>query len=540
MSELDDDVDAPEIRRVGRRAFARTVGVGGVALLATGVRGAARADAATGSWNLSGNAGTTPPSSFLGTTDGQPLVLKTNNVERVRVVAGGQVGIGTTSPTAGLHVKASTAGATAILGKSTGATNASARGVAGSVTDQGYGVRGDAGSGFGVYGNALAGVGVGGTSNNIGVRGNGTSVGVDAITGPNGTGVRSSVDGGAATAVRAGATSGGTGVSATSDTGLAVLAFGGSVGVYALADAGGTGVSSSTSGDNSASKGVSGTVPNLGYGVYGSAGSGFGVYGTSSAASGVAVGGDGAADGIGVKGHVPSTGYGLYGVADGAGIGVYGTCGANGNAGRFDGAVVVNGGTQLVGPAGQVVLLIDEPGLSTALRGGEFAGHDIFANNLYIAGTKNFRIDHPQDPANKFLVHSCVESDERMNVYSGSAVLDAQGRATVRLPSYFHALNRDARVQLTAVGRGHVWVEHEVADGRFVIGGDADRKVFWQVSGVRQDAYAKANPMTVEVDKAPHERGLYATPEAHGFGSEHRINRAVRHAGPAGAHDNVA
>lgn len=51
-------------------------------------------------WKLTGNAGTNPAGNFLGTTDSQPLVLRTNNVERLRLDEGGNVGIGTASPTA--------------------------------------------------------------------------------------------------------------------------------------------------------------------------------------------------------------------------------------------------------------------------------------------------------------------------------------------------------------------------------------------------------------------------------------------------------
>jgi len=55
-------------------------------------------------WMLTGNSGTSPLVNFLGTTDGQPLVIRTNNVERVRVTATGEVGIGTSTPGALLHV----------------------------------------------------------------------------------------------------------------------------------------------------------------------------------------------------------------------------------------------------------------------------------------------------------------------------------------------------------------------------------------------------------------------------------------------------
>ncbi len=49
-------------------------------------------------WLLNGNAGTNPAVNFLGTTDAQPLVIRTNNTERMRVTETGFVGIGTTTP----------------------------------------------------------------------------------------------------------------------------------------------------------------------------------------------------------------------------------------------------------------------------------------------------------------------------------------------------------------------------------------------------------------------------------------------------------
>jgi len=59
---------------------------------------------AGGFWSLTGNAGTNPANNFLGTTDNQPLVFRTNNSERVRIDTNGRVGIGTTSPEMPLHI----------------------------------------------------------------------------------------------------------------------------------------------------------------------------------------------------------------------------------------------------------------------------------------------------------------------------------------------------------------------------------------------------------------------------------------------------
>jgi hypothetical protein len=39
------------------------------------------------------------------------------------------------------------------------------------------------------------------------------------------------------------------------------------------------------------------------------------------------------------------------------------------------------------------------------------------------------------------------------NLYDGVATLDGKGRAVVRLPNWFEALNAEFRYQLTAIGR---------------------------------------------------------------------------------------
>ena len=57
-------------------------------------------------WKLSGNTATNPPTSFLGTTDNHPLVVKTNGTEAMRVDPTGNVGVGSTSPTFRFEVRA--------------------------------------------------------------------------------------------------------------------------------------------------------------------------------------------------------------------------------------------------------------------------------------------------------------------------------------------------------------------------------------------------------------------------------------------------
>ena len=63
-------------------------------------------------WNINGNAGTNPPTHFIGTTDNKMLVFKTQNLTRMRIGQGGNVGIGTgnTTPATKLHVNSVSSG----------------------------------------------------------------------------------------------------------------------------------------------------------------------------------------------------------------------------------------------------------------------------------------------------------------------------------------------------------------------------------------------------------------------------------------------
>jgi len=55
-------------------------------------------------WLLTGNAGTVAGTNFIGTTDAIDWVIKTNNLERVRVLSSGNVGILTSTPGAPLTI----------------------------------------------------------------------------------------------------------------------------------------------------------------------------------------------------------------------------------------------------------------------------------------------------------------------------------------------------------------------------------------------------------------------------------------------------
>lgn len=62
------------------------------------------ANASSVAWSRTGNAGTTPGTDFLGTTDNTALALYTNNTEKLRLNANGNFGVGTNNPTALLSV----------------------------------------------------------------------------------------------------------------------------------------------------------------------------------------------------------------------------------------------------------------------------------------------------------------------------------------------------------------------------------------------------------------------------------------------------
>ncbi len=171
-------------------------------------------------------------------------------------------------------------------------------------------------------------------------------------------------------------------------------------------------------------------------------------------------------------------------------------------------ALKVDGGMEVTGPAvmEQQLVVNDQ----VAILG-----------NLSVAGTLSkaagtFKIDHPADPENKILYHSFVESPDMMNIYNGNVVTDENGNARVELPGYFEALNMDFRYQLTSIGQfSQAIVSEEISGNTFRIQTDKPRvKVSWQVTGIRNDAYAQKFRTPVEVEKTGSEKGKYLNPEA--------------------------
>lgn len=212
-------------------------------------------------------------------------------------------------------------------------------------------------------------------------------------------------------------------------------------------------------------------------------------YSTSVAAGSLTIGT------IGQANSDADNSVGIYGVSDMfavgplTSIGVYGSAagGVNNFAGLFDGDVSVNG----------------------------------FLTKL--GGT--FKIDHPLDPANKYLYHSFVESPDMMNVYNGNITTDANGEAIVELPDYFNALNKDYRYQLTVIGTfAQAIVAKKVVNNQFVIKTNQPNvEVSWQVTGIRNDAYAQAHRVVPEVEKENFNKGKYLAPVELGKSADLKI-----------------
>jgi hypothetical protein len=326
------------------------------------------------------------------------------------------------------------------------------------------------------------------------------------------------------------------------------------------------GVSNSTTNGAAAVNGYEPATTGVVYGVNGSTSSttdyAAGVSGYEGASTGQVSGVSGGTTSTttgasGVRGAASATTGNVYGVsgysASAAGVGVVGTAYASsGNTtgiigstvspsgiGAFGNSTSTSGGTGIQGntestSGGAAGLFVAHGGGGLILSGlsgsgykGVFsvdaAGNGFYAGNLNVTGklTKgsgSFKIDHPLDPANKYLSHSFVESPDMMNVYNGNITTDRHGLATVSLPDYFEALNGDFRYQLTVIGQfAQAIVARKISANRFVIRTSKPNvEVSWQVTGIRHDAYANVYRIPVEEGKTAREQGYYLHPEVFG------------------------
>jgi hypothetical protein len=323
----------------------------------------------------------------------------------------------------------------------------------------------------------------------------------------------------------AGSTIGVEGVSNSTGKGFGVLGKG-TIGVEGSSlSTMGTGVVGEAIAKSGSTVGVSGTSESP---------SGVGVVGNAIATSGLAFGVDGLSaspSGVGLHGvNTASGGAAIQGFAtatSGVGVGVSGFSASPSGAG-----VLANNSStgEFVNLAGPTPFIIDAHTTTTTLFSVDSSGNGFFDGNLAVKGelTKgsgSFKIDHPLDPANKYLSHSFVESPDMMNVYNGNITTDRHGLATVTLPDYFEALNQDFRYQLTVIGQfAQAIVKREIENNRFTIKTNKPLvKVSWQVTGIRQDAYANAYRIQVEEEKPPQEQGQYLHPELFGAPAEQAI-----------------
>jgi hypothetical protein len=149
---------------------------------------------------------------------------------------------------------------------------------------------------------------------------------------------------------------------------------------------------------------------------------------------------------------------------------------------------------------------------------GQFDGDVVISGTLSKAGG-GFTIDHPVDPAGKYLSHSFVESPEMLNLYAGTVVTDDGGGAWIELPAYFEALNRDVTYQLTPTGQSqtHVTVSGQVTGNRLEIRTEpGGLTVHWLVTGVRQDPWANEHRIVAETAKPEPEVERFLHPELYG------------------------
>lgn len=266
---------------------------------------------------------------------------------------------------------------------------------------------------------------------------------------------------------------------------------------------------------------------------------GIGVYGQSEPGDGYGIGGLFEGGYIGAEARVTPNGpdnyLGVFGVVEsdlmlGSRYGVYGEARKGASSYGVYGFAVYS--TNNYGIRGYAYGGTNAYGVYGAATGGSaetWAGW--FDGEVNVTGTVHranggIRIDHPLDPAHKYLYHSSVESAERKNVYDGVVFLDASGEALVELPEWFEALNGDFRYQLTPIGAPgpNLYIAEGISSNRFrIAGGEPGMQVSWMVTGVRRDPFAQENRFAVEEDKPSADVGKYVHPELYGASRESAI-----------------
>lgn len=233
----------------------------------------------------------------------------------------------------------------------------------------------------------------------------------------------------------------------------------------------------------------------------------------------------GISDAVGVYGKSAQAdyyGYGGYFV--GGYVGVYGDISPTGSN-TYRGVVgTVSGGTGInYGILGIASNGNSNYGVYGMADGGTTNWAGFFSGNVNVSGTLSkgggsFKIDHPLDPTNKNLYHSFVESPDMMNIYNGNVVTDGSGYATVTMPDWFEALNKEFRYQLTVIGDfAQAIISQKIQNNQFIIRTDKPNiEVSWQITGIRHDRFAEKYRIPVEENKTGKDVGKYLHPDAYG------------------------
>jgi hypothetical protein len=287
----------------------------------------------------------------------------------------------------------------------------------------------------------------------------------------------------------------------------------GVLGLGALLGVEGFGATQGVSGQATGDSGVGVLGVGIKAGVEGQAGGASGHVGVLGRSSGL-----GASDPITTEaltseaGALKAGGRGMFGIGVNVGVQGISTTG-HGIDGFSISGIGVAGGAGGTEPNSVGIFGVSRGGASFA---GKFQGNVDIQGNLTKSGG-GFRVDHPLAPTESYLNHSFVESSERKNVYDGIAVLDEDGQAVVELPAWFEALNREVRYQLTCLGLfAPVYISRKLSNCRFAIAGGAPRmEISWQITGIRSDKWAQANPLYVEEEKHQLERGCYRHAEVY-------------------------